>query len=189
MTWSRRFEDPVSLPDGREYDFEMIHHPGAAAVVPLLGSYVQYLFLVMLALAVIAIAIPNPAKPIDRIAGSGWATHVAPAARNPMIQLRITVMSNAANTEPNHARTPNVIARVGHACWQAVTISPSRSCRSSVFAFSSANWIRCTQNVHFSITPAPRTVTSGLSCRFSGAGHSGTNQLNRRTLYGQLFSQ
>jgi ADP-ribose pyrophosphatase len=30
--------DRVRLPNGREMDFEMIHHPGAAAVVPLLAS-------------------------------------------------------------------------------------------------------------------------------------------------------
>jgi ADP-ribose pyrophosphatase len=37
----RRIEmrvDRVRLPNGRELDFEMIHHPGAAAVVPLLPS-------------------------------------------------------------------------------------------------------------------------------------------------------
>lgn len=30
--------DRVRLPNGREMDFEMIHHPGAAAVVPVLDS-------------------------------------------------------------------------------------------------------------------------------------------------------
>jgi 8-oxo-dGTP pyrophosphatase MutT (NUDIX family) len=30
--------DRLRLPDGREHDFEMIHHPGAAAVVPLLAT-------------------------------------------------------------------------------------------------------------------------------------------------------
>jgi ADP-ribose pyrophosphatase len=30
--------DRVRLPNGAEHDFEMIHHPGAAAIVPLLGS-------------------------------------------------------------------------------------------------------------------------------------------------------
>lgn len=30
--------DRVRLPNGREMDFEMIHHPGAAAVVPVLAS-------------------------------------------------------------------------------------------------------------------------------------------------------
>lgn len=30
--------DRVRLPNGSELDFEMIHHPGAAAIVPLLGS-------------------------------------------------------------------------------------------------------------------------------------------------------
>jgi ADP-ribose pyrophosphatase len=37
----RRIEmrvDRVRLPNGRELDFEMIHHPGAAAVVPMLPS-------------------------------------------------------------------------------------------------------------------------------------------------------
>ena len=85
--------------------------------------------------------------------------------------------------------SPKVIALVGHACAQAVTISPSRSWRSSVLRVDLGGRMRWTQNVHFSITPAPRTVTSGLSCRLSGSGHSGSNQLKRRTLYGQLFSQ
>ena len=39
------------------------------------------------------------------------------------------------------------------------------------------------------MTPALRTVTSGLSCRFKGSGKSGFHQLKRRTLYGQLFEQ
>ncbi len=30
--------DRLRLPGGREHDFEMIHHPGAAAVVPLLAT-------------------------------------------------------------------------------------------------------------------------------------------------------
>ncbi|MBV8203195.1 MAG: NUDIX hydrolase [Acidobacteria bacterium] len=30
--------DRIRLPNGAEHDFEMIHHPGAAAIVPLLGS-------------------------------------------------------------------------------------------------------------------------------------------------------
>jgi ADP-ribose pyrophosphatase len=37
----RRIEvrvDRLRLPNGAEHDFEMIHHPGAAAIVPLLGS-------------------------------------------------------------------------------------------------------------------------------------------------------
>ena len=37
----RRIEvrvDRLRLPGGAEHDFEMIHHPGAAAIVPLLGS-------------------------------------------------------------------------------------------------------------------------------------------------------
>ena len=51
--------------------------------------------------------------------------------------------------------------------------------------------MRCTQNVHFSMTPLARTITSGFSARFSG---SGTYQLydqwlKRRALYGQLFAQ
>ncbi|HYL05474.1 MAG TPA: NUDIX hydrolase [Thermoanaerobaculia bacterium] len=30
--------DHIRLPNGADHDFEMIHHPGAAAIVPLLGS-------------------------------------------------------------------------------------------------------------------------------------------------------
>src|SRR4051794_10138858 len=53
--------------------------------------------------------------------------------------------------------------------------------------------IRCTQYVHFSITPRLRSVTSGLGrscivglCRSSALK---SKKLNRRTLYGQLFEQ
>ena len=42
--------------------------------------------------------------------------------------------------------------------------------------------IRWTHIVHFSITPRSRTVMSGLSWRFIGAGHSYRYQLNRRTM-------
>ena len=48
---------------------------------------------------------------------------------------------------------PNTIASVGQAAWQAVTISPSRIGRSSSFALIRARLMRCTQYVHFSITP------------------------------------
>ncbi len=36
----------------------------------------------------------------------------------------------------------------------------------------SASWMRCTQKVHFSITPFSRTVTSGFSCQLSGSANS-----------------
>jgi hypothetical protein len=58
--------------------------------------------------------------------------------------------------------SPNTIASVGQACWQAVLISPSRIDRSSSFASCLARLIRCTQYVHFSMTPRLRTVTSGF---------------------------
>ena len=45
-------------------------------------------------------------------------------------------------------------------------------CAPSVFTRVSASRIRCTQKVHFSITPFPRTVTSGLSCQLSGSGNA-----------------
>jgi len=51
--------------------------------------------------------------------------------------------------------------------------------------------IRCTQYVHFSITPRLLTVTSGLRPSFKlGVFQSWySRKLNRRTLYGQLFEQ
>ena len=49
--------------------------------------------------------------------------------------------------------------------------------------------MRCTQNVHFSITPFSRTVTSGFSCQFSGSANSYVNQLNTRTFHGQFCAQ
>jgi len=42
-------------------------------------------------------------------------------------------------------RLPNTIASVGHACWHAVWMSPSRISRSSTFASMRAWLIRCTQ--------------------------------------------
>jgi molybdopterin-containing oxidoreductase family membrane subunit len=59
---------------------------------------------------------------------------------------------------------PNTIASVGHTCWHAVTISPSRIGRPSASAWPRTYSMRCTQYVHFSITPRERTVTSGLRC-------------------------
>ena len=60
------------------------------------------------------------------------------------------------------------MASVGQALWHAVATSPSRTSRPSSLASIFARLIRWTQKVHFSITPFSRTVTSGLSCRFSG---------------------
>ena len=58
---------------------------------------------------------------------------------------------------------PKTIASVGQACWQAVTISPSRIWPVLRLRRRSRAWLmRCTQYVHFSITPRLRTVTSGL---------------------------
>ena len=63
-----------------------------------------------------------------------------------------------------------MIASAGHACWQAVTISPSRTRRFSSSERIFPSLIRCTQYVHFSITPRHRTVTSGFaSMRMEGA--------------------
>src|SRR5450755_4139240 len=59
-------------------------------------------------------------------------------------------------------RSPKTIASVGHVCWQAVLISPSSIGRLTFLALILTFWMRCTQNVHFSITPRERTVTSGL---------------------------
>ena len=80
-------------------------------------------------------------------------------------------------------------SEAGQVCAQAGVMSPSFTSTRRTRASFWAKRMRCTQNVHFSITPPLRTVTSGLSCRSSGAGNSGGNQLKRRTLYGQLFSQ
>ena len=54
-----------------------------------------------------------------------------------------------------------------------------------------ASLMRCTQYVHFSITPRLRTVTSGLRMQLRlGVSQSGSSRkLKRRTLYGQLFEQ
>src|SRR6185369_3001159 len=59
-------------------------------------------------------------------------------------------------------RSPKTIAPVGQVCWQAVLISPSSIGRFTFLALIFTFWMRCTQNVHFSITPRERTVTSGL---------------------------
>ncbi len=49
-------------------------------------------------------------------------------------------------------------------------MSPSRTPRSSSRAWFCAARMRCTQKVHFSMTPFSRTVTSGLSSKCSGSG-------------------
>src|SRR3954471_24616046 len=87
---------------------------------------------------------------------------------------------------------PKRIACDGHACSQAVLISPSRTDRSCFSDSIFAELMRCTQYVHFSITPRLRTVTSGFFCILSVSGPSSglySKKLNRRTLYGQLFEQ
>src|SRR5690349_20821752 len=97
--------------------------------------------------------------------------------------------------------SPNMMAPVEHAAAQAVTTSPSFRVLFSFLALSFPAWMRCTQKVHFSMTPRERTVTSGLrtilprsvfiavltfaNCLLSWY----LNQLKRRTLYGQLFAQ
>jgi hypothetical protein len=64
------------------------------------------------------------------------------------------------------------------------------SARFSVRALTSALRTRCTQNVHFSITPRSLTVTAGFrAIRTVAALPVYLNQLKRRTLYGQLFEQ
>ena len=78
--------------------------------------------------------------------------------------------------------SPKTMACDGQLCAHAGETSPSRTGRSSSRARSLPSCIRWTQNEHFSMTPSLRAVTSGLSCRLSGASNSGMNQLNRRTL-------
>ena len=58
------------------------------------------------------------------------------------------------------AMLPKVKACVGQAAWHAVLTSPTG--RLSRSAAMRASAMRCRQKVHFSITPRPRTVTSGL---------------------------
>ena len=59
-----------------------------------------------------------------------------------IIQRRLLQLRHAAGAI---ADLPNTIARVGQACWQAVTISPSRTGRSCFWASILAALIRCTQ--------------------------------------------
>src|SRR5439155_17869406 len=63
--------------------------------------------------------------------------------------------------------SPNVIACVGQDCMHAVSMSPSWTGTPSAFARSLPSRMRWMQNVHFSITPLDRTVTSGLSTSLS----------------------
>ena len=81
------------------------------------------------------------------------------------------------------------MAVAGHDCAQAGFSSPSFSSRFSASACCSVALMRCTQNVHFSITPTSRTETSGLSCRWSGLSQIGLKKLKNRTLYGQALAQ
>ncbi len=71
--------------------------------------------------------------------------------------------------------SPKTIASVGQACAHAVVNesrgmrvsldAPARTC-AAIFASS----MRCTQKVHFSITPRMRTVTLGFFCSFTISG-------------------
>ena len=61
-------------------------------------------------------------------------------------------------------RSPNTIASAGHACSHAVSMTPSAMPVPSVLASMRAWLMRCTQYVHFSMTPRLRIVTSGLRC-------------------------
>src|SRR5664279_4492050 len=83
------------------------------------------------------------------------------------------------------------MAPAGQACWQAVITSPSRTLRFSFSAVMRPCVMRCTQYVHFSMTPRLRTLTSGLriilNCGVSKSWKS--RKLKRRTLYGQLLEQ
>ena len=45
------------------------------------------------------------------------------------------------------------------------------------------------QNVHFSMMPRLRTVTSGLSWLVRLSGHSGSQKLKKRAWYGQPLAQ
>ena len=74
-------------------------------------------------------------------------------------------------------------------CAHAGFSSPSFISRFSDLASCVVALIRCTQNVHFSITPTSRTETSGFSCSCSGLGHCGLKKSKKRTLYGQAFAQ
>src|SRR5262245_13803714 len=84
------------------------------------------------------------------------------------------------------------MARVGQAAWQAAWTSfPPTLSSPRISDAIRVSLIRCTQYVHFSITPRGRTVTSGLRINFRLGVVSSEywKKLNRRTLYGQLFAQ
>src|SRR5206468_10780751 len=81
-------------------------------------------------------------------------------------------------------KSPKTSALGGQDWTQAGLNSPSLSPRFSASAWISADLMRCTQKVHFSVTPTSRTETSGLSCKCSGLSHRGWKKLKKRTLYG-----
>src|SRR5262249_159151 len=87
--------------------------------------------------------------------------------------------------------SPKTIAPVGQTCWHAVMMSPSSILLSDFSDAMRAALIRCTQYVHFSITPRLRTETAGLriSLRLGVSKSANSRKLNRRTLYGQLLEQ
>src|SRR5206468_10772070 len=86
-------------------------------------------------------------------------------------------------------RSPKTSAFAEHDCTHAGFTSPSSSSRLAAFASISTALMRCTQKVHFSITPTSRTETSGFSCRWSGLGHCGLKKSKNRTLYGHALAQ
>ena len=80
---------------------------------------------------------------------------------------------------------------VAHALARRLGGVPSAIRRPSFSDSMRAALMRCTQYVHFSMTPRLRTVTSGLrpSARLGVSQSWYWKKLKRRTLYGQLFEQ
>jgi len=75
-----------------------------------------------------------------------------------------------------------VIAWVGHVCWHAGTMSPSRHAALSRRApgpWPATNALD--DMVHFSITPQLADRHVGVQLHLEGPGNSYWNQLNRRT--------
>jgi len=94
--------------------------------------------------------------------GTSCAAGVQLAQQRVVQRLRAEFRHAAAGS----LMSPNTMASAGQACWHAVTISPSATGRSSFSLAILARVMRCTQYVHFSMTPRLRTVTSGLRPSF-----------------------
>ena len=108
-----------------------------------------------------AMARPSPGSGCGPSRGTSSAAECRAPARRP----KRRSMRDGRDTALFRSLTsPKTMASAGQVCWQAVRISPSLHVAVLALGRDLRRWMRCTQYVHFSITPRKRTVTFGFCC-------------------------